>query len=395
MAASRSEPRLVRSPPPRLVTSRHRLRQAVRSRRLRDGRDRRGRVGARWVTRDGTAGTARAFRAGRCFRRGKAAALPVRAARLAEVTAGFVDSGGRGGGSGPEEDADPLPAPASGAGTSRDSRRPPIPPRRAGAWRQVSAGACVRVPLLNPTRGARPPRGHRACLPRDGEGSAAPRGTAAPGSAGRCSPARPPRPLPGSTGSSRAPPGRALGRGSPAGSSPGAGGRGDLRGPRERKVAPTERDQRPVPGERGRVWVGDRTKRALEAVGDRRGPAVADLQCPGSGTQGLPGASSWAGDLLERKSAIRFSEPKERFYCRQVQRSACFSVSTSHFICDVGLSRPTSLEIEGFAGPQSSSTYSYFSFPAVRQGRYFPAQAAMIHQLIKTQRCAAAGCQLK
>lgn len=109
----------------------------------------------------------------------------------------------------------------------------------------------------------------------------------------------------------------------------------------------------------------------------------------------LPGASSWAGDLLERKSAIRFSEPKERFYCRQVQRSACFSVSTSHFICDVGLSRPTSLEIEGFAGPQSSSTYSYFSFPAVRQGRYFPAQAAMIHQLIKTQRCAAARCQLK
>ncbi|OPJ67814.1 hypothetical protein AV530_002037 [Patagioenas fasciata monilis] len=32
--------------------------------------------------------------------------------------------GGRGGGSGPEQDGNPLPAPGSGAGTNRDSRRP-------------------------------------------------------------------------------------------------------------------------------------------------------------------------------------------------------------------------------------------------------------------------------
>lgn len=307
------------------------------------------------------------------------------AARLAEVTAGFVDSGGRGGGSGPEEDADPLPAPASGAGTSRDSRRPPIPLRRAGAWRQVSAGVCVCVPLLNPTRGARPPRGHRACLPRDGEGSAAPRGTAAPGSAGRCSPARPPVPspgVPGAAGLRRAGPWAAAAR---QGAAPALADEVTSEGLGNAKWLPRSGTGAPCRGSEGGFGLvtGQKGLSRLSGTVAVRRWRISSAR--GVVTQGLPGASSWAGDLLERKSTIRFSEPKERFYCRQVQRSACFSVSTSHFICDVGLGRPTSLEIAGFAGPQSSSSYSYFSFPAVRQGQYFPAQAAMIHQLIKTQ----------
>lgn len=111
-------------------------------------------------------------------------------------------------------------------------------------------------------------------------------------------------------------------------------------------------------------------------------------------TRGLPECPR-AGDLLERKSMMWFSQPKGHLYSKQVQRLTCFPAHTSCLIYDVGLGRLMSLEIAGFAGPQNSSTCSYFSFPALRQGWYFPTKAAMTNQLIKTQGFAAVRCQLK